>query len=118
MTNNLQRLADFVSNKNENDTETIVCKECGCEKSITHFKKTRWGTYAQVCNECATIKRMATIKEMKQQRVTDNENKVEIALQMRLKDFTPRELMQELAARGYVGTLEYTEVHRIDITQM
>ena len=33
-----------------------------------------------------------------------------------LSAYTPRELMQELHNRGYKGTLEYTEVHKIDIS--
>lgn len=33
-----------------------------------------------------------------------------------VSDFTSRELMEELARRGYRGQLEYTEVRRIDIT--
>lgn len=33
-----------------------------------------------------------------------------------LSVYTPRELMQELYKRGYRGTLEFTEVHKIDIS--
>lgn len=32
---------------------------------------------------------------------------------MRLKDFTPRELMQELKLRGYEFEMTYVEVHKI-----
>ena len=32
-----------------------------------------------------------------------------------LKDYTPRELMEELARRGYKGTLTYTETRTVDI---
>lgn len=35
-----------------------------------------------------------------------------------LKDYTPRELMVELARRGYEGVLTYTERKTIDITRL
>jgi len=91
--------------------EQMTCKECGRVLPETAFKATRWGGRASVCTACATAKR-------KSNSTAKHEMDVNEAKAMRLRDFTPRELMQELAARGYVGTLEYTEVHRIDITQM
>lgn len=94
----------------------MTCKECGKELPITSFKTTRWGTKAQVCNQCAAKKRMDTVKVLKEKRAFENENKVNDARQLRLKDFTPRELMEELAARGYKGTLTYTITQTIDIT--
>lgn len=33
-----------------------------------------------------------------------------------MEQMTSRQLMEELARRGYKGTLEYTQVKRIDIT--
>ena len=45
------------------------------------------------------------------------EQELEHAKQMRLHEFTPRELMEELASRGYTGKLTYTETHTIDISQ-
>lgn len=38
------------------------------------------------------------------------------AKKMRLSEFTPRELMEELVRRGYKGKLSYTEVHEIDLS--
>ena len=41
--------------------ETKTCKECGREMvAAGNFKKTRWGTYAAVCNECVQKKFAAT----------------------------------------------------------
>lgn len=37
--------------------ETKVCKECGEQRPINAFRLTRWGTRADVCNECTTVKR-------------------------------------------------------------
>lgn len=59
---------------------------------------------------------MATVKQINEQRASENLTKVNDARQLRLKDFTPRELMEELAARGYKGTLTFTVVQTIDIT--
>ena len=89
--------------------ENAICKKCGRELPLSAFKVTRWGTHAQVCNECVTSSRVSTISQ-KRKTVTT------MYRDMRLKDFTPRELMEELARRGYEGKLTYTEVHEIDIT--
>lgn len=85
--------------------ETMICKECGRTLPETAFKTTRWGTKAGICTECANTKRKANVKK----EITD-------ARMLRLRDFTPRELMEELAARGYKGTLTYTVTQTIDIT--
>ena len=87
----------------------MICKECGKELSENNFKMTRWGKRAEVCNECATRKMNASKAAKK---VADERNRREL----RLKDFTPRELMEELAFRGYEGKLTFTRVETIDIT--
>lgn len=87
----------------------LTCKECGRTLPETAFKTTRWGTKAGVCTECATAKRKLATDNKRIKEVTD-------ARTMRLRDFTPRELMEELAARGYKGTLTYTITQTIDIT--
>lgn len=96
--------------------ETKVCKECKKEQPIGLFKRTRWGTLVNVCNECSTRKLRKT-KEEKQDVVSVrlNENILR-AKKMRLSEFTPRELMEELVSRGYKGKLSYTEVHEIDLS--
>lgn len=35
-----------------------------------------------------------------------------------LESYTPRQLMEELARRGYRGTLTYTETRTIDLTKI
>lgn len=41
--------------------ETKTCKKCGRELPVTAFKRTRWGHYSDVCNECVRTKRAETL---------------------------------------------------------
>lgn len=88
--------------------KTKVCRKCGRELTIDHFKKTRWGGYVSVCTECAT-------RVLRENKNKEKENLRKEYAQMKLKDFTPRELMQELSRRGYKGKLTYVRVEEIDI---
>lgn len=85
--------------------ETKTCKECGRELELSNFKKTRWGGVCSICNQCSVKK--------------SNDTKRRILFKEREKglgQYTPRELMEELARRGYKGKLTYTRVEEIDIT--
>lgn len=73
--------------------QTRVCKCCGKELPLTHFGKMGTG-YRLKCNEC--LKREAG--------ATD-----------RFKDFTSRELIDELKARGYEGSLTKRIVETIKL---
>lgn len=83
--------------------ETKICRICGEEKPITDFpvnKQYRDGydTRCQCCkNEEARLDYHARKAKHKGQG------------NPALADFTPRELIEELRARGYKGTLEYTK---------
>lgn len=94
---------------------TKVCKCCGKGYTLDHFKKGRWG-YVSVCNECDTKHR----KEKREKRLEEEKESKERELancrKLNLQDFTPRELMQELARRGYRGKLEYVETRTIDLS--
>ena len=85
--------------------ETQVCKKCGRELPVDNFKKTRWGGYAHVCKECA-LKAYAENKKARE----------EAEKTQGLSAYTPRQLMEELARRGYEGKLTFTRVETIDIT--
>lgn len=97
------------------ETETKVCKECGREMPISLFKLTRWGNRAEVCNDCANQKLRASLAENKRKLIDEQHQKEVDARKLRLRDFSPRELMEELARRGYKGNLTFVETHVINI---
>lgn len=90
--------------------ETKVCKCCGQEKPLSEFRKSRLGTY-NTCNEC--VKKNQKNGHANKKLAEQKEIEIKNAKMMRLKDFTPRELMAELKRRGYKFTMEYTETHVI-----
>lgn len=63
--------------------ETKKCSCCGKELPLSHFQRYAGG-YRKICNECRRRESGATEK---------------------FKDFTSRELIDELKARGYEGQL-------------
>lgn len=97
----------------ENNTQ--ICKKCGKELELNMFKLTRWGEWSKVCNNCVTEARLQTIARRKEAQKDAQEKQMDESRKLRLADFSPRELMQELARRGYEGTLRFTEIHEINI---
>lgn len=89
-----------------------TCRECGRELPLTAFKKTRFGEHVGVCTECVNAKRKPYRRKPTPARdiysvpATNGCNPL-------LKDFKARELIEELRARGYQGTLRY--VHEIEL---
>lgn len=91
--------------------ETKVCRYCGEELPIEEFSRNAFG-FTSVCKKCNTEKRKLgreKVRRLKQQ-VVDAQN----ARTLRINDFTPRELMQELKRRGYEFKITFTETHTID----
>lgn len=92
------------------------CKCCGRTLPIYSFKLSRYGDRVSVCTECAT-KKMRENKEKKRIeeaiKVREQAQK-DAEVKTTLSSFTPRQLMEELARRGYKGELTY--VQKIDIT--
>lgn len=92
------------------------CKCCGQVKTLDHFKMTRWGKRVDVCTECASKKARDNKlqKKLEEETKKANEDAKKSERQKMLESYTPRELMEELARRGYTGELTYTM--KIDIT--
>ena len=101
---------------------TKKCKCCGRELPIDMFKRIgkRDGgySYLTICSECMGKKQAEGRRLAKEARKASLEKSIEDAKKSKLSEFTPRQLMEELANRGYVGTLKYVEVHEIDITNI
>ena len=80
----------------EKQIATKRCKSCGQLLPIIAFKtdpRSKDG-YCHICNACKAKGKEGNPK---------------------LAEFTPRELMEELRARGYHSTLEYIQRHKINI---
>lgn len=95
--------------------ETKVYERCGREFPIENFKVTRWGTHSKICNDCVQAKCRETKEKSVSGDVARLEEELKKARQLRIHEFTPRELIEELKRRGYTGKLEYVETHVIDM---
>lgn len=83
---------------------TKVCKVCGSEYPIEYFNKSSNGIgHVSVCKNCDKRNNRSGIPELN---VRGLENSP-------LKNFTPRQLIDELHARGYRGTLTLYVKHDI-----
>ena len=85
--------------------ETKICGKCGKELSIDNFhknKSTKDGLH-NYCKDC-----MKSYKTSKKSNVGGVLTKV--YANPDLVKFKPRELIEELRARGYKGTLTYEQV--------
>ena len=88
MENKEQPLAIAVTTNNKKK-----CKCCGKELPITYFHK-RGPGYRNICMSCERDKTGVSDK---------------------FKDFTSRELIEELRSRGYKGTLKYVKVEEFNL---
>ena len=88
--------------------ETKVCSCCGKELPLTEF------AVRGIRGLKGEKKLTSFCKSCMQKKVSEGRSKkIDSVKEMRLKDFTPRELMQELKRRGYEFEMTYTEVHTI-----
>lgn len=95
--------------------ETMVCKCCGRELPINNFRVTHLGR-RKTCDEC--IKKKSQETKEKKKDIANAIQKAQGARILRLQDFTPLELMQELKRRGYEGKLTYTVIKVIDFEKL
>ena len=104
--------------------ETRQCTCCGQERPVTDFKKIGQPDgkthYLTVCSDCMREKQRKGREKAKAKRLQETRAKESVtdARKLRIHDFSPRELMEELYRRGYEGTLRYVEVHEIDIAKL
>ena len=82
-----------IETKPEFTGETKKCSICDKELPLTHFQK-RGAGYRNICNECLKRESGATDK---------------------FKDFSSRELIDELKARGYEGQITKKIVETIKL---
>jgi len=96
--------------------ETKKCKCCGRELPLSEFHKTGFGL-TSICKTCVVKKQQEGRKARKQER--NYEQEIADARKMRLKDFTGRDLLEELKRRGYCGTILIPETRykEVDISK-
>lgn len=111
--------------------ETKVCKKCGRELPLDQYfrNKAMKDGHDSQCKECKTaytLEYQKKYRARKREQAKENERiefekKYKIYTDKELAKFTPRQLILELKARGYVGTLLYEEVivnkHFIDLAK-
>lgn len=73
---------------------TRKCKCCGEILPIDQFNTYGAGRYKKICKTCE--RKLSGISE-------------------RFKEFSDRDLINELRSRGWAGTLRYTKVEEIDL---
>lgn len=95
--------------------ENKKCKICGRELPISHFSKNSRSKdgYMSMCKDCLGERQSAGRKAKRENEMKKIDDEVINARNLRLHDFTPRQLMEELKRRGYEFEATYTEVHRI-----
>jgi len=98
--------------------ETKICKDCGRELPIERFKKNRYGERVSVCLDCDTRKRRENKQKKLMEKAMEERQKMlkEEEVKSELSAYNSRQLMAELARRGYEG--ELTFVQKIDITKL
>lgn len=93
MEDNSNKLHNEVLAIQETTTKKKICKCCGKELPITSFYK-RGGGYRNTCISC----------------LRNNNGVTE-----RFKDFTDRDLMEELRSRGYKGTFKRMRIEEFTL---
>jgi hypothetical protein len=88
--------------------ETKICKKCGKELPVDKFykNKSQKDGFGYYCKDCVN-----TYKSSKKANAEEGGGKLtKVFTNPDLAKFKPRELIEELKARGYKGTLTYEQV--------
>lgn len=91
--------------------ELRTCKQCGRTLPLSMYTKNGYG-YIGICKECNSSNRRAG--QLRKNAASSLAEELKKAKNLRLSEFTPRELMCELKRRGYEFTMEYVERHVIN----
>ena len=78
---------------------TKVCKKCGREKPLTEFPMGRWGNPIDTCRDC----RFPKIQGKRNSYKTPAPIPTPL---LKISAYSDQELLDELKARGWSGTLE------------
>ena len=97
---------------------TKICRDCGRELPIERFKRSRYGDRVSVCLDCDTRKRRENKEKKRMEAAMEARQKMlkEEDVKSELSAYNSRQLMAELARRGYEGKLTF--VQEIDITKL
>ena len=103
--------------------ELKKCKQCGGEFPLSEFRNvgTRDGKLVALgyCRKCMVERRLQSRAKKKEKAAIAEQEKENTLRKLRLKDFTPRELLEELKERGYKWTkMEVTIVQEIDYNKI
>lgn len=99
--------------------ETKKCKQCGRELPVSEYRNvgTRDGRTILLgyCKQCMAEKQQAGHAKRKEKAAQEQQEMENSYRKLRIKDFTPRELLEELKDRGYKWQkMEVTIVKEID----
>lgn len=94
-------------NHNLIDMETKICKKCGKELPVDKFykNKSQKDGLGHYCKDCVNA-----YKSSKKANADGGGKLTKVFTNPDLAKFKPRELIEELKARGYEGTLTYEQV--------
>lgn len=89
--------------------QTKQCVHCGKVLPVSEFygNKTARDGLASWCKDCMSERRRELARNARLYETRGG-----------LESYTPRQLMEELARRGYRGTLTYTETRTMDLQKI